>query len=171
MPSLLYNRRGLLRGSDEYPDSDSESDANLENGRHHAANQCAFSDASGISCRRSTREFRNECPDKGADKGANYRADDRNWKSDHRTDNTANYGTPSCTTRAAVFPGIAARHRDIQQLGYQRKDANGDQGEPANRVAGDDEVVRHSRRDHDPEARQPEDDQDQGENYDAGQNQ
>src|SRR5690349_12781202 len=142
MPSLLYNRRGLLRGSDEYPDSDSESDANLENGRHHAAKKCDFSEANSISCRRSTREFRKKCPEKGAEKGANYRTDDRILKSDHSTDNTANYGTPSCTARAAVFPGIAARHRDIQQLGYQRKDANGDQGEPANRVAGDDEVVR-----------------------------
>src|SRR5690348_4554298 len=106
---------GSFHGSDEDPDSDRESDADLENCRYDASDQRAFSDAGGISCRRSAREFRNERPDKGANERTNDGTDDRDRKSDHRADNTSDYGAPSCTTRAAVFPRVAAGHRDIQQ--------------------------------------------------------
>src|SRR3954464_1479679 len=105
---------GSFHSSDEDPDTNCEPDADLENSGYYASNQGAFSDAGGISCRRSTREFRNEGPDERADECANDRPDDRNWKSDHRAHNASDDGTPSCTTRAAVFAGVAAGHRYIQ---------------------------------------------------------
>jgi len=61
----------------ENPDTNRKANSDLQNGRHNASDQGAFGDASGITCRRSTREFGNEGADERADEGANNGSNDR----------------------------------------------------------------------------------------------
>src|SRR5450759_2261018 len=70
-----------------------------------------------------------------------------------------------------VLPGKAAGERELQQLGDERQHRDGNEGDPADRLARDDQIVRDSRRHHYPESRKAQDDQDQRENDHASENQ